>query len=605
MRTAAELDGRAELDDADVVAVLFAEEGDGTQFLGFLDGDVTVFLQRYVGTDLGVDQAFYLAQLFVGHLLEVREVEAQRVRRNQRTLLLHVVAQHGAQGLVQQVRTRVVGGAGGALVGVYAGHHRCVEVFGQLLGDMDGQVVLLLGVDDVDGLELTDQDARVAYLTAAFGVERRLVQHNLVERLALLLYLAVAQDTGFVFRIVVTYKFGGTFLQCNPVACFYGSGVAGALLLLLHLGVELLEISRHAVLAQDQFGQVEREAESVVQREGILSADFGLAGSLGVGHGLLQQTDTRFERAQEGFFFLLDDFDNQFLLGLQFGIGFSHVLYQHGDELVHEGLLLSEERIAVADSAAQDAADDVAGLGVAGQLSVGDGEGDGADVVGHDTHGNVRFLIGSVSLSGHVAYHLQDGLEDVGVVVGRFPLQSTHQSFESHAGVDDSGRKRFEAAVGLAVVLHEHEVPDFDDLRVVLVHQFASGHLGFLFFRARVDVDLRAGAAGTRIAHFPEIVMLVAVQDVVFRQELFPVGGGFVVAFEAFFGTSLEDGGIQVLRVDFQHVHQVFPGPGNGFLLEVVAERPVAQHLEHGVVVGVVADLLQVVVLAADAKALL
>ena len=222
-------------------------------------------------------------------------------------------------------------------------------------------------------------------------------------------------------------------------------------------------------------------------------------------------------------------------------------------------------------------------------------------MVGHDTHGNVRFLIGSVSLSGHVAYHLQDGLEDVGVVVGRFPLQGTHQSFESHAGVDDSGRKRFEAAV----VLHEHEVPDFDDLRVVLVHQFASGHLGFLFFRARVDVDLRAGTAGTRIAHFPEIVMLVAVQDVVFRQELFPVGGGFVVAFEAFFGTSLEDGGIQVLRVDFQHVHQVFPGPGNGFFLEVVAERPVAQHLEHGVVVGVVADLLQVVVLAADAKALL
>ena len=33
-------------------------------------------------------------------------------------------------------------------------------------------------------------------------------------------------------------------------------------------------------------------------------------------------------------------------------------------------------------------------------------------------------------------------------------------------------------------------------------------------------------------------------------------------------------------------------------LLEVVAKRPVAEHLEHGVVVRIVSHLLQVVVLA-------
>ena len=37
----------------------------------------------------------------------------------------------------------------------------------------------------------------------------------------------------------------------------------------------------------------------------------------------------------------------------------------------------------------------------------------------------------------------------------------------------------------------------------------------------------------------------------------------------------------------------------------VFAERPVAEHLEHGVVVGVATDLLQVVVFAGHAKALL
>ena len=53
------------------------------------------------------------------------------------------------------------------------------------------------------------------------------------------------------------------------------------------------------------------------------------------------------------------------------------------------------------------------------------------------------------------------------------------------------------------------------------------------------------------------------------------------------------------------HLGQQLPGPADRLLLEIVAERPVAQHLEHRVVVGVVADLLQVVVLARHAQALL
>ena len=48
-----------------------------------------------------------------------------------------------------------------------------------------------------------------------------------------------------------------------------------------------------------------------------------------------------------------------------------------------------------------------------------------------------------------------------------------------------------------------------------------------------------------------------------------------------------------------------FPRPGDRFLLEVVAEGPVAEHLEEGVVVGVLADVVEVVVLAAGADALL
>ena len=50
---------------------------------------------------------------------------------------------------------------------------------------------------------------------------------------------------------------------------------------------------------------------------------------------------------------------------------------------------------------------------------------------------------------------------------------------------------------------------------------------------------------------------------------------------------------------------QQFPRPFDGLGFEVVTERPVAQHLEEGVVVGVPSNIFQVVVLAASADAFL
>ena len=48
-----------------------------------------------------VNQLFYLAQLFVAHLLEMREVKTQRCGVNIGAFLLHVVAQHLFQSIVK------------------------------------------------------------------------------------------------------------------------------------------------------------------------------------------------------------------------------------------------------------------------------------------------------------------------------------------------------------------------------------------------------------------------------------------------------------------------------------------------------------------------
>jgi hypothetical protein len=62
-------------------------------------------------------------------------------------------------------------------------------------------------------------------------------------------------------------------------------------------------------------------------------------------------------------------------------------------------------------------------------------------------------------------------------------------------------------------------------------------------------------------------------------------------------------GRCDAVRVQPELIGQQLPGPVNRVALEVVAEAPVAEHLEQRVVARRAADLLEVVVLAGHAQA--
>ena len=67
----------------------------------------------------------------------------------------------------------------------------------------------------------------------------------------------------------------------------------------------------------------------------------------------------------------------------------------------------------------------------------------------------------------------------------------------------------------------------------------------------------------------------------------------------------LVDRCVEPIGGEIPGIYQQFPAPLDSFFLEIVAEGPVAEHLEESVVVGVEADVLQVVVLAARPDAFL
>ena len=207
-------------------------------------------------------------------------------------------------------------------------------------------------------------------------------------------------------------------------------------------------------------------------------------------------------------------------------------------------------------------------------------------------------------------------MEDVGGVVGGLfrkvgeafgVLNERADALEAHAGVDVLGGEVAEGAVFLGIVLNEDEVPDLDAEVGVHVDELAAG----VAVRGHVDMEFGAGTAGSGFAHHPEVVFDVSVDDVDFRIEpgFFKMSGpevpGFLIELGwVAFGRSI-DGGVKPVGGESPALDDEFPRPVDGFFFEVVAEGPVPEHFEKGVVVGVVADILEVVVLAAGADAFL
>ena len=155
--------------------------------------------------------------------------------------------------------------------------------------------------------------------------------------------------------------------------------------------------------------------------------------------------------------------------------------------------------------------------------------------------------------------------------------------------IDGRGERR-QRAVGAALELHEHVVPDFD----LRIGAGAAAH----------EVDFRAAAARAGVAHLPEVVVRAELEDAIGRHaQPAPDVVGLGVARDAVL--ALEDRHDQPIRRHLPEVGQQGPRERQRLFLEVVAEREVAQHLEERVVPERRPDVVEVVVLPADPHHLL
>ena len=248
----------------------------------------------------------------------------------------------------------------------------------------------------------------------------------------------------------------------------------------------------------------------------------------------------------------------------------------------------------MAHRAAHDPAQDITPAFVGGEHAVGDEEARGAEVIGDDAVAGL--LVADRFGAGQFLRRVDQRFERVSVVIVGHALHDGGDPLEPHAGVDRRLGQIGDDLVGLLQILHEDEVPDLDKAIAILVGT-ARGAAGDVV--AVIVEDLAARPARPVRPHRPEIILGGDANDAVFGQpgDLFPQVEGQIVI--------MVDGDGQPVAVEAPFPGQQRPGVGDRLLLEIIAEAEIAEHFEEGVVARGVADIVEVVMLAAGADAFL
>ena len=197
---------------------------------------------------------------------------------------------------------------------------------------------------------------------------------------------------------------------------------------------------------------------------------------------------------------------------------------------------------------------------------------------------------------GGIRHLLDERAHQVDIVIGMHALKQSGHALKAHAGIN-GGAGQGHAFTGTnLLILHEHEVPEFEKTVAVFIR--AAGRAAGQGFALIVE-NFRAGAAGAGVAHRPEIVGGGDADDAIIREasDFLPQTVGFIVV--------VIDGDEQLVLRELVFLGDQVPGKFNRIGLEIVAEGEIAEHFEERVVARGVADVIEIVVLAASAYAFL
>ena len=463
--------------------------------------------------------------------------------------------------------------------------------------------LVLLHVGNFKFCVAAGDDAVVGDLAAHLGIERSLVEHDdaldTAHHLLGLLALDHQRDELRVVDgiVVVADKLGGrnvlTELDARPAEVAERlARLAGAGLLLGHRLGERLLVHAQPLVRRHLAREVDGEAVGVVELEGVLAGELCLALSLVLGEHIGEDLHAAVDGLGKILLLGADDLGDIALLLAQILVLALIDRHDGVDDLIEERAIHAEE-LAVTRRAAQQAAQDVAAALVARQHAVADHEARGADVVGDDAQGDVARVALAVVRAGDLADLVGDVHDGIDVEQGVDILADHRQTLQAHAGVDVLLLELGVVAVAVVVELGKDIVPHLN-IAVAVAADRAAG-LTAAVLRAAVVVNFGAGTTRTG-AMLPEVILLAEAEDALLRNTdlVAPDGEGLVVRRGRL--AAGEHRGVQAVRLqaDPLGAGEELPRPGDRLMLEVVAEREVAEHLKVGAVARGVTDVVDV-----------
>jgi hypothetical protein len=220
-----------------------------------------------------------------------------------------------------------------------------------------------------------------------------------------------------------------------------------------------------------------------------------------------------------------------------------------------------------------------------------------------DAVGLRRVVGGRVGRIGSPGDPVDERLERVDLGERVDLLEDHRRALEAHPGVDVLLRKRRQRPVLGEVELHEDEVPELEVALAVAAG--AARRPAAAVLLAAVVVELRARPAGARFGRLPEILRARQAEDPLARQVPLPRLRRHLVLAQAQLRVAGEDRRPQPLGIQVHPARHELPRVLDGTVLEVVAEREVAEHLVEAEVPVREADVVEVVLLPAGAHHLL
>ena len=189
--------------------------------------------------------------------------------------------------------------------------------------------------------------------------------------------------------------------------------------------------------------------------------------------------------------------------------------------------------------------------------------------------------------AGYLRHLVGDVHDSINVKQGVYALAHDGKALKSHAGVDIFLRKLCVVARAVIIKLGEYVVPDL----YIAVAVAADGAVGSAaaVFLAAVVVYLAARAAGTR-AVLPEVVLLAEAEYALGRYaDLVMPDVPRLIVVDI-------NGGIEPVGVKSHPLlgGEKFPAVRDGFMLEVIAEGEIAEHLKIGAVAGGVSYIVDI-----------